>query len=51
MADGLGRPHAPPVTGPAFLAAPDTTVFVPAGWTAEFNSLGYGLLRKRVEGG
>lgn len=48
MSGGLGRPHAPPVTGPAFLAAPDTTVFVPAGWTAEFNSLGYGLLRRQV---
>jgi N-methylhydantoinase A len=47
----LGRPNAPPVTGPAFLAAPDTTVFVPAGWTAEFNALGYGLLRRQVEHG
>jgi N-methylhydantoinase A len=51
VSDGLGRPHAPPVAGPAFLAAPDTTVFVPEGWTAEFNSLGYGLLRRQVESG
>jgi N-methylhydantoinase A len=48
VSGGLGCPHAPPVAGPAFLAAPDTTVFVPAGWTAEFNSLGYGLLRRKV---
>jgi len=47
---GLGTPHAPPVTGPAFLAAPDTTVFLPAGWSAEFNSLGYGMLRRRASG-
>jgi N-methylhydantoinase A/oxoprolinase/acetone carboxylase beta subunit len=49
VSGNLGRPNAPPVTGPAFLAAPDTTVFVPAGWTAEFNALGYGLLRRQVE--
>jgi N-methylhydantoinase A/oxoprolinase/acetone carboxylase beta subunit len=51
VSDALGRPHAPPVAGPAFLAAPDTTVFVPEGWTAEFNSLGYGVLRRQVESG
>jgi len=51
VSGGLGRPHAPPVSGPAFLAAPDTTVFVPDGWTAEFNELGYGLLRRQVERG
>jgi N-methylhydantoinase A len=47
---GLGTPHAPPVTGPAFLAAPDTTVFLPAGWSAGFNSLGYGMLRRQASG-
>jgi N-methylhydantoinase A len=44
---GLGCPGAPPVTGPAFLAASDTTVFIPADWTADFNSLGYGIVRRQ----
>ena len=47
LASGLGCPGEPPVTGPAFLAAPDTTVFVPAGWTAEFGALGYGIVRRQ----
>ena len=47
VAAGLGRPGAPPVAGPAFLAAPDTTVFVPDGWTAEFGALGYGIVRRQ----
>ena len=50
LASGLGCPGAPPVTGPAFLAAPDTTVFVPAGWTAEFGSLGYAIVRRQGGG-
>ncbi len=51
VSGGLGRPHAPPVPGPAFLEAPDTTVFVPAGWTAEFDALGYGLLHRQMSEG
>ncbi|HUZ56957.1 MAG TPA: hydantoinase/oxoprolinase family protein [Streptosporangiaceae bacterium] len=47
VSGGLGCPDATPVTGPAFLAAPDTTVFVPAGWTAEFGALGYGIVRRQ----
>ncbi len=48
---GLGRPNAPPVSGPAFLAAPDTTVFVPNNWTVEFDSYGYGIARRQLSGG
>jgi N-methylhydantoinase A len=44
---GLGRPGSPSCTGPAFLEARDTTIFVPANWEVEFNDLGYGLLRRR----
>ncbi|HUY49448.1 MAG TPA: hydantoinase/oxoprolinase family protein [Streptosporangiaceae bacterium] len=51
VSGGLGHPGAPPVPGPAFLAAPDTTVFVPAGWTAEFGALGYGIVRRQGDGG
>lgn len=47
VASGLGCPGEPPVAGPAFLDAPDTTVFVPAGWTAEFGALGYGIVRRQ----
>jgi N-methylhydantoinase A len=43
---GLGRPSSPSFSGPAFLDARDTTIFVPANWEVEFNDLGYGLLRR-----
>jgi N-methylhydantoinase A/oxoprolinase/acetone carboxylase beta subunit len=43
---GLGDPAAAPVTGPAFLDAPDTTIFVPGGWRVSFTEHGYGILRK-----
>jgi len=48
LAPGLGSPGGPAVTGPSFLAAPDTTVFVPAGWTAKFSPLGYGIVRRQA---
>ena len=38
------RPGAPGVDGPAFLQAPDTTIFVPAGWTVAFTEQGYGVM-------
>jgi N-methylhydantoinase A/acetophenone carboxylase len=41
---GLGRPGAAPAQGPAFLEAPDTTIFVPAGWSVRFIEQGYGVL-------
>ena len=40
----LGTAEASPVEGPAFLEAPDTTIFVPAGWSVEFTQHGYGVL-------
>jgi N-methylhydantoinase A/acetophenone carboxylase len=43
---GLGDPSAAPVTGPAFLDAPDTTIFVPGGWSVTFTEHGYGILNK-----
>ncbi len=43
---GLGRPSAEVAAGPCFLAAPDTTILVPAGWQAEFDRHGYGILRR-----
>jgi hypothetical protein len=43
---GLGRPSSPSFSGPAFLDARDTTIFVPANWEVDFNDLGYGLLRR-----
>ncbi|MHB8504645.1 MAG: hydantoinase/oxoprolinase family protein [Acidimicrobiales bacterium] len=46
---GLGVPGAAAVTGPAFLAARDTTVFVPPRWKAEFDDLGYGRLTKEED--
>jgi N-methylhydantoinase A/oxoprolinase/acetone carboxylase beta subunit len=46
VALGLGDPDAAPVTGPAFLRAPDTTIFVPPGWTVEFTAQGYGILNR-----
>ena len=51
VSGGLGRPGAPDVAGPAFLAARDTTVFVPAGWTAEFDTFGFGIVRRRGDRG
>ncbi len=47
IVEGLGRPSAGGQAGPCFLAAPDTTVYVPAGWAAEFDRHGYGILRKK----
>jgi len=44
---GLGRPDSPPAEGPAFLEAPDTTIFVPAGWSVRFTEQGYGVLEGR----
>jgi N-methylhydantoinase A/oxoprolinase/acetone carboxylase beta subunit len=46
VAPGLGDPGAPPVTGPAFLRAPDTTIFVPPGWSVTFTPQGYGVLSR-----
>jgi N-methylhydantoinase A/acetophenone carboxylase len=46
VALGLGDPSAAPVTGPAFLRAPDTTIFVPPGWTVAFTAQGYGILNR-----
>jgi hypothetical protein len=43
---GLGTLGAPPARGPAFLAAPDTTIFVPDGWSITFSEQGYGILTK-----
>jgi N-methylhydantoinase A len=47
---GLGDPSAAPVPGPAFLQAPDTTIFVPAGWSVTFTPQGYGILSQEDEG-
>ncbi|MGN6870728.1 MAG: hydantoinase/oxoprolinase family protein [Solirubrobacteraceae bacterium] len=46
VASGLGNPGAAPVTGPAFLHAPDTTIFVPPGWSVTFTPQGYGILKR-----
>jgi N-methylhydantoinase A/oxoprolinase/acetone carboxylase beta subunit len=46
MMAGLGRPDAPDVGGPVFLDAADTTIFVPAGWSATFTEQGFGVLTK-----
>ena len=50
---GLGDPSAAPVPGPAFLQAPDTTIFVPANadgdWSVTFTPQGYGILSREVE--
>ncbi|HZE04152.1 MAG TPA: hypothetical protein VE127_02945, partial [Solirubrobacteraceae bacterium] len=43
---GLGDPAAEPAPGPAFLRAPDTTIFVPSGWSATFTRQGYGILSR-----
>ncbi|MCG3773943.1 MAG: Acetophenone carboxylase alpha subunit [Nitrospira sp.] len=47
IVEGLGRPSASGQEGPCFLAAPDTTVYVPADWIVEFDLYGYGILRKK----
>jgi len=46
VSPGLGDPLAGRVAGPTFLSAQDTTVFIPAGWEVEFDSLGYGIVQK-----
>ncbi|HET6865772.1 MAG TPA: hydantoinase/oxoprolinase family protein [Solirubrobacteraceae bacterium] len=46
VAPGLGDPGALPVTGPVFLSAPDTTIFVPPGWSVTFTPEGYGILSR-----
>ena len=43
---GLGDPAASPARGPAFLRAPDTTIFVPSDWSVTFTRQGYGILSK-----
>jgi hypothetical protein len=43
---GLGDPAAVPARGPAFLRAPDTTIFVPLGWSVTFTPQGYGILSR-----
>lgn len=41
---GLGTGDADGAEGPAFLEAPDTTIFVPGGWSIAFTEHGYGVL-------
>jgi N-methylhydantoinase A/acetophenone carboxylase len=41
---GLGTADAQGAEGPAFLEAPDTTIFVPDGWSIAFTEQGYGVL-------
>jgi N-methylhydantoinase A/oxoprolinase/acetone carboxylase beta subunit len=43
---GLGDPDAVATGGPAFLSAPDTTIFVPSDWSVTFTRQGYGILSK-----
>jgi hypothetical protein len=43
---GLGAPGANPASGPAFVRAPDTTIFVPEGWSISFSPQGYGILAR-----
>ncbi len=45
---GLGDPAASSSSGPIFLRAPDTTIFVPAGWSVSFTRQGYGILSKEL---
>jgi hypothetical protein len=47
---GLGDPSAAPVPGPAFLRAPDTTIFVPSDWSVTFTPQGYGILSQEDQG-
>jgi N-methylhydantoinase A len=44
---GLGVPDSAPAVGPVFLQAPDTTIFVPGGWSVTFSRQGYGILLKK----
>ncbi len=46
IVEGLGDRSAAGVAGPAFLDAPDTTIFVPSGWSVTFTEHGYGILSK-----
>jgi N-methylhydantoinase A len=48
VSPGLGDPGASEVTGPVFLSAPDTTIFVPPGWSVTFTPQGYGILNRDV---
>ena len=41
---GLGTGDAAATEGPAFLEAPDTTIFAPAGWSVSFTEQGYAVL-------
>jgi N-methylhydantoinase A/acetophenone carboxylase len=41
---GLGTGDAASTEGPAFLEAPDTTIFAPAGWSVSFTEQGYAVL-------
>jgi N-methylhydantoinase A/acetophenone carboxylase len=43
---GLGDPASAATHGPAFLRAPDTTIFVPSDWSVTFTRQGYGILSK-----
>jgi N-methylhydantoinase A len=47
---GLGAPGAPEQRGPAFLEAPDTTIFVPDGWSVGFTDQGYGVVTNEEAG-
>jgi N-methylhydantoinase A/oxoprolinase/acetone carboxylase beta subunit len=42
----LPAPHRAPVTGPAVVAEPDCTVWVPPGWHAEVGEVGAWILRR-----
>jgi N-methylhydantoinase A/oxoprolinase/acetone carboxylase beta subunit len=46
IANGLGDRGAAPIAGPVFLNAPDTTIFVPGGWSVTFTDQGYGVLNR-----
>lgn len=43
---GLGSGRTDSLPGPAFVQAPDTTIFCPAGWSVEYTEHGYGLLTR-----
>jgi N-methylhydantoinase A/oxoprolinase/acetone carboxylase beta subunit len=42
----LPAPHREPVTGPAVVAEPDCTMWVPGGWRAEVGEVGAWILRR-----
>jgi N-methylhydantoinase A/oxoprolinase/acetone carboxylase beta subunit len=46
LVGGLGSGRAETRPGPGFVEAPDTTIFVPAGWSIEFTEHGYGVLTR-----